>query len=303
MSSENMNGQPGDTHKRNVAAFFSQSTRYWSEVYSSSGHEGESFDAYAKTRRKRLVLELLDRHAGGRKLALLDVGCGPGLFLEEAACRGHKVYGVDLSEEMVREANGRLEAHVPGRTPCVQGDIESLPFESNSMDVVLCLGVLPYLRDDGTGVAEMERVLKDGGFGIVIMPNLIRLGNLFDPYYYLVRGWQYLWYRRFRVDAANGRSLEPEKFGTNSMFGIRRYTASQISSLFRHSSFTVEETKGIDYGPFTFWRRRFMPDRISTAVSELLVGMEQRTARSWVTGIANEWVLRMTVSKRLEQGA
>jgi len=297
MASESMNGQPGDTHKRNVAAFFSQSTRYWADAYSAPGHDGESFDAYAKMRRKQLVLELLDRYAGGRQLTLLDVGCGPGLFLEEAACRGHKVYGVDLSEAMVREANGRLSPHVPGRIPCVQGDVENLPFESKSMDVVLCLGVLPYLRDDGTGVAEIGRVLKNDGFGIVIMPNLIRLGNLLDPYYYLVRGWQYLWYRQFRADAVNGRVLEPERFATNSMFGIRRYTSSQISSLFRHASFTVEETRGIDYGPFTFWKRRFLPDRISTAVSELLVSLEKRSDRSWVTAMANEWVLCMTVTK------
>lgn len=295
---ESIHALPLDTHKQNVADFFSYSKRYWSEAYSASGADGDSFDAYAKKRRKELVLELLDRYAGERKLMLLDVGCGPGLFLEEAARRGHKVCGVDLSEEMIQIANARLKQRIPTTLPCViQGDIERLPIGSGSVDVVLCLGVLPYLKNEEVGIEEICRVLKNDGFAIVVMPNLIKLGSLLDPYYYLVRGVQYLRHRHFSQDAAGGNTLEPEQFRDNSTFGIRRYTASGIRAMFCHFPFTIVETRGIDYGPFTFWKRRFIPDRISVAVSSLLASFAVRSPFSWMTAMANEWVFCMTVNK------
>jgi SAM-dependent methyltransferase len=287
-----------DTHKRNVAEFFSRSTQYWAEAYAAADHEAETFDAFAKGRRKQLVLEMLDRCAAGRQLAVLDIGCGPGLFLEEAVRRGHTVYGIDLSEQMVSAANARLGNSISYRTPCRQGDAENLPFASGSMDLILCLGVLPYLRSDSTAVAEMVRVLKDGGCCIVVLPNLVKLGNLFDPYYYLIRGWQYLWYRLFRSDAAPAeKPLNPARFGSNSRFGIKRYTAARIRRIFPQSLFRVVESRGIDYGPFTFWKKRFLPDRVTIALSKLLAITGQKTSRPWVTGLANECVLRVTIDK------
>lgn len=299
MSRSTLHELPVDTHKRNVAGFFSGATHYWADVYTDAESRNESFDSYAKRRRLRLVLDMLDRCVTGRHLALLDVGCGPGLFLEEAACRGHEVHGVDISKRMVKVANARLGELVSGRPPCQQGDIECLPFASGSMDVILCLGVLPYLRDDRLALAEISRVLKDGGIAIVVLPNLVKLGNLLDPYYYLVRGWQYLWYRLFRADAVTQRAIEPDRFGANSMFGIRRYTGAQIRTMFSLRGFSILETRGIDYGPVTFWKRRFLPDRVSTALSELLSKVEQLQALSWLAGLANESVLCIRADSRL----
>lgn len=299
MSDDTVKEQPGDSHKRNVAEFFSQTTQYWVDAYSPSGASCESFDVFAKQRRKQLVLEVLDRRAAGRQLSVLDVGCGPGLFLEAAAWRGHRVHGVDLSERMVLESNKRLGQYLPGRVPCQQGDIERLPFENDSMDVVLCLGVLPYLRDDRAAIREISRVLKDGGFAIILLPNLIKMGNLLDPYYYLVRGWQYLWYRLFNADAVTRRILDPDRFGANSMFGIRRYSPAQVRSLFPEPGFSVDEASGIDYGPLTFWKWRVLPDRLSIAASRLLTRAGQRKGRSWLAGMANEIVLCITSNKNL----
>ena len=117
------------------------------------------------------------------------------MIIEELARRGHTVAGIDLSEEMVREANERLRTYHAGRPPCRQGDVEHLPFKEGSMDVVLCLGVLPYLHEDHAALSEIRRVLKKGGMGILVLPNLLRLGILFDPYYYLRRSWEYAWFQ------------------------------------------------------------------------------------------------------------
>lgn len=43
------------------------------------------------------------------KLHILDLGCGPGLYAEELTKRGHKVTGIDFSENSICYAKGQAE--------------------------------------------------------------------------------------------------------------------------------------------------------------------------------------------------
>lgn len=96
--------------------------------------------------------------------SVLDVGCGPGLMLEEMAgvvgSRGSAV-GIDPSEAMLALARGRL-SKVP--TASVQvGTAEELPFADSSFDAVVLSQVLLYVEDVSKALKEVYRVLKPGG--------------------------------------------------------------------------------------------------------------------------------------------
>lgn len=52
----------------------------------------------------------------------------------------------------------------------VDVDILHLPFEDNSFDFVMCSHVLEHIKDDKTAIAELNRVLKSGGMGIIQVP-------------------------------------------------------------------------------------------------------------------------------------
>jgi SAM-dependent methyltransferase len=189
---------------------------------------------------------------------------------------------------MVREASARLAGYGCDRFSCLQGDIEHLPFENESMDVVLCLGVLPYLPDDCKAVGEMRRVLKRGGMGIAVMPNLVKLGSLLDPYYYLVRASHYAWYRLAGHRSAASEPLPPERFHENRMFGIRRYTRGEVADVLAGCGIVGGMT-AIDFGPLTFWRRKLLPDGISIRLSDYLARLSRRW--NWLNLFPNEWVV------------
>jgi ubiquinone/menaquinone biosynthesis C-methylase UbiE len=108
------------------------------------------------------------RELAGRMLAaldgatrLLDVGCGTGRFAVLASeCLGARVWGVDASAEMLREAKARPGAAGVGWR---QAEATRLPFKDGWFDGVHTHLVLHLVGDVPAAVAEMARVLQPGG--------------------------------------------------------------------------------------------------------------------------------------------
>jgi ubiquinone/menaquinone biosynthesis C-methylase UbiE len=96
----------------------------------------------------------------------LDAGCGTGAFLLPLARRlapgGATVIGLDLAEGTLGQARARLEAEsLP--VDCVIGDVEALPFDDGSFDLVLANYMLYHVPDLDRAIAELRRVLRPGG--------------------------------------------------------------------------------------------------------------------------------------------
>jgi ubiquinone/menaquinone biosynthesis C-methylase UbiE len=93
---------------------------------------------------------------------VLDVGCGTGettVYL--AKTYGCKITAIDLHPGMIAHAQKRIQAHgVP--VELVQGDIQCLPFEDNSFDVLFSESVTVF-TDLSKTIPEYARVLKPGG--------------------------------------------------------------------------------------------------------------------------------------------
>jgi SAM-dependent methyltransferase len=93
--------------------------------------------------------------------AVLDVACGTGVVARTAADRmagRGRVVGLDINEGMLAVAR-RLRPDIEWR----QGDAAELPFESGSFDSVLCQAALMFFPDRAGALAEMARVVTDGG--------------------------------------------------------------------------------------------------------------------------------------------
>lgn len=97
---------------------------------------------------------------------VLDLGCGAGLdlyFYAKAVGPKGKVYGVDISEDMVNKAKKNMEAIGIKNVEIKYGHSDSLPFEDNFFDVVTSNGIYNLSPDKEKVMQEVFRVLKSGG--------------------------------------------------------------------------------------------------------------------------------------------
>jgi SAM-dependent methyltransferase len=241
-------------------------------------------------KRREAVLASLDRFSQGDSLKVLDAGCGPGSLAEEIAKRGHKTTGLDYSLDMVAQASRAAESAGTKRASFIQGDLDSLPFQNNSFDAVICVGVLQYLPDDRISIAELGRVLRPGGIAIVTLPNIFRISNFFDPIYYF-RGIRYGIHLLARRLPVRKKLADPIDFSTNRMFSSRRYIYGQRRGAFRLSRLTSVEATCIGFGPMTFWKRPYLPERLSLSLSDRLDHASRMSGLRWLRFFSNRWVI------------
>lgn len=109
------------------------------------------------------VLRVLGR-AGGQAETVLDVadiGCGPGAQSAVWLERGHRVFGLDVSEAFITIARERLGTQPGARFEL--GTATDLPWADRSMDVCLMPELLEHIADWQRVLGECVRVLKPGG--------------------------------------------------------------------------------------------------------------------------------------------
>lgn len=91
---------------------------------------------------------------------LLEVGCGTGLVLARVRRFAPVAIGLDLSRGMLRRAVERGQA-------VSQGSVLAIPHPDRSFDLVCSFKVLPHVQDLDRGLAEIARVLDDGGIALL----------------------------------------------------------------------------------------------------------------------------------------
>jgi SAM-dependent methyltransferase len=94
----------------------------------------------------------------GKATQMLDAGCGGGGASVLAAERGAQVSGLDAAEGLINLARER----VPSGDFRV-GDIQDLPYEDESFDVVIAPNSIQYAEDHVAALRELGRVCKSDG--------------------------------------------------------------------------------------------------------------------------------------------
>ncbi|MFJ9978458.1 class I SAM-dependent methyltransferase [Streptomyces cyaneofuscatus] len=120
-------------------------------------------------RSRRQARLLADALRGRTGQVIVDVGCGDGTAAATAApiLTGHRLIGVDWSQDALRRARPRMGS-------VVRGELEhgGLPLADGCADAVLFSEILEHLVDPDQALDELRRILKPGGHLMLSTPNL-----------------------------------------------------------------------------------------------------------------------------------
>lgn len=118
-------------------------------------------------KRYDFTLKQISKFANGRKLNILDIGCGMGNLSFPLAELGHNVVGLDEDEKLIKQDifNNNYENLI-----FIHGDAHSLGKLGN-FDVVILCEVLEHVTSPSKVVADVEKILKSDGILITEMTN------------------------------------------------------------------------------------------------------------------------------------
>ena len=85
---------------------------------------------------------------------ILDVGVGTGRFAAPLQDMGFEVYGVDISDKMMKEARKKGLRHL------IKGDVSNLPFRAKTFDAAVIVHVLHLVQDPSKVLEEVARVTR-----------------------------------------------------------------------------------------------------------------------------------------------
>lgn len=141
--------------------------------YRLGGSTASSIDDFAIKKRRKQILE----HISLERKIMLDVGCGNGLYILTFANSAKETIGIDISREGLAEAI-KNKAELGGDTEFIRASAEGLPLCDSTFDVVLLVEMLEHVRSQQKTLEEVNRVLKDGGYLLIYVPNKLYLFDM-----------------------------------------------------------------------------------------------------------------------------
>jgi SAM-dependent methyltransferase len=200
--------------------------------------------------RRSLVLSWVDDLDLPAGATALELGCGADLAAVELAARGLRVEATDVVAAMVEIA--RSDAAAAGVADAVrvtQADAQVLNFPDSSFDLVLAMGVIPWLDAPAATLHEVTRVLKPAGVLLVTCDNADRLDHSLDP----------LWNRRLARLRHVAARLLPGAWHPAPAPRVRQHSLDAFDSLLATVGLRRLAGKTFGFGPFTVFGREALP--------------------------------------------
>jgi ubiquinone/menaquinone biosynthesis C-methylase UbiE len=248
-----------------VNAYFQSQSSFWKNIYTSD-------DVYAQIHRDRhaAALAWIDSLTLAPGSPVLEIGCGAGFMAIALAQRRLHVQAIDSAEAMIEQACRNVaESGVTDLLSLDIGNVYSLAFADGSFDLVVALGVIPWLGQPELAIQEMARVTKPGGHIIFSADNRIRLNALLDP---LLNPLLAPLKRSVKaaLDRVGLRRLSSKDIGAT--FHSRRF----IDRAVMHASLAKSKSMTLGFGPFTFFRRTIIPEPFGTRLHLRLQSLVDR---------------------------
>ncbi len=106
------------------------------------------------------------------KLNIIDIGCGTGYYINllKKRCDENHIdaiyYGTDYSEAAIKRLNSNIND-----INFQLADIQNLPFEEQSFDLVCCMEVLEHIQFVDNAIINLINICKKDGLILITVPN------------------------------------------------------------------------------------------------------------------------------------
>jgi SAM-dependent methyltransferase len=194
----------------------------------------------------------------GASARVLDVGCGDGRHIAEAALRGCYAVGVDYDPAELHRARQRLGTL---GVALVAADASRLPFRDGAFDAAICTETFEHLPDDVGAMRELSRTLRAGGTLLGAVPS--HFTEL--VFFRLSRGYR---------NAPGGH--------------VRIYAPKRLFDRLRGEGFSIASMRYVHFVDSLFWLRFCIGDatrpvqpRSDFEAAVLLAVAQERRVPSW----------------------
>ena len=193
----------------------------------------------------------------GHGQTVLDVGCGRGHLGADLKKLDNIVVGLELSKTAAAEARQRLDEVYVGSVE----QLDELPLEEGSFDVVVAADILEHLFDPGAALARLRRYLRPGGKLVASVPNVAHFS--------------------LRLQLLTGR-WEYQDIGLLDHGHIRFFTRRTAEQLLVESGYALESMDtALSIPDAPPWMRR---------VIDLLAKLSSERRREWAEWIAAQLI-------------
>jgi len=148
----------------------------------------------------RYIYKIIEHNKEARIAKVLEVGCGTAMDSHMLSTRFAKenvnFIATDISEKAIEVAK-KISKQFNGKVTLLVDDASSMQFGDSYFDIIFSQGVLEHFKDPKPVLCEQKRVLREGGYIVVDVP------QKFNPYTFykhfcLRRGiWPYGWETEF----------------------------------------------------------------------------------------------------------
>ena len=235
-----------------VDDLFETNAAYWRDTYKEKDISGIIYQ-----RRQATALSYVDGLALPKTANILEVGCGAGFLTEALVKRGFFVEGIDHAQKMIDlTIENAKQKGIVNRINVCTGDVHKLSYEDKTFDLIIALGVIPWLHDSKKALNEIKRITKPGGYIVLTMDNASRTTQLLDPKTFppiaMIRG-----LLRRKLERAG--LLSPWNPWVNAPPYSQQWPKEFKKNLFE-AGLTVVKSTSVGFGPFTFFGHRLFSE-------------------------------------------
>lgn len=162
----------------------------------------------------------------------------------------------------------RCRSRRPGSNSNTSADVHALAFAAQTFDLVIAIGVIPWLHSERAALQEMRRVLKPGGHLLLTADNNARLNRLLDPLSSPLSA-------PFRFAAKRFMRL-CGVCSPKSEFRSKRHYPSELNRLIREYRFMNLKCGTVGFGPFTLFGKTLFADAMGLRLHRSLQTLSMR---------------------------